>query len=453
MDFGLKIGFSLKEKLNSFSVADLEHLQNKIEEAIFDVCEEEGLTYAQTMTYEDSYLINLYPEEQEVEMHSTEDQYLICTASSSSAGPGYHAFLIHVLNNIAKECHLTWQWEGTDHGFYCDGTYHLDQDFDKLQHDMADILVNCAKNIIKNDMRNIRLTMPEDCPVVHDKFAVSPIGYWERDYFEKLSNTDLTAQEKLTLAADFFPWWEQEVNALFWCKLGVCLMNISVPWRPIRDKTDPGFLYCVLALRAFEAAQELDPTLPVPIEEIEELDALLHHAAIQDFDVIPDAEGLGFRRSKLQHTIEEQWQIEVPGFFYSFVDTPEETAEDIASTLIFYYNDIMIECKIYQINLEEGQHITDFIYHDTEANLINEYRDNEIAFLITKEESINKDGVELTIFNAEYGYKNQVFVVTVSHETKDDDNKVVEHDWIVHMLEAVDHVDLRQTPTERLNQR
>ena len=445
MDFGLKIGFSLKDKLGSHTEQTANYLLERIDATVLQYCIDRDLSYVQTVSYGEYFLVNVYPEEKEVEFYITEDQYLVCYASSSAAGPGFHGFVVNMLKHVAETCKLEWQWDGTDQNFYCDGSFHNDQNFTKLQDDMCLILVTSAQNIISENLIDIRLGMPADCAVVHDHFAVSPMGFWARDFFIQLAENDTSQEEKRRLAYSFYPWWDEGGTADFWYNMGVCMMNVSVPWHPIRDKLDQGFLYCVLALRAFEVARQLAPERPFPEDEITELHNLLYSYAANKDDVYPEVEGLGFRRKSILHHLPNQWCIRVPGFFYNVIDDTPQKNDDEGTPLIFYYDDIHIQCRIYNIGVKDDEDISDYVYYDSDHTLLDTYNEDGFASFITKHDIITKDGDQYTILEGEFGYQSTAMIVSIMVPLDDD------YDWLVNLLQNTYHTDFFSEEYQKLS--
>src|SRR5688572_6592187 len=79
---------------------------------------------------ENSLYVTLHPCEETVSFEYANDS-LICSAKTNSVGPGYHAYLVELLEKVGTELQIPWTWnleEGEEH--YLDETdYYRHRDF------------------------------------------------------------------------------------------------------------------------------------------------------------------------------------------------------------------------------------------------------------------------------------------------------------------------------------
>src|SRR4051812_24319455 len=59
---------------------------------------------------DDRLLVRLHPSEESVEFFFEASGNFVCAAKTSTAGPGYHAFLLEWLENLGTACRLPWIW-------------------------------------------------------------------------------------------------------------------------------------------------------------------------------------------------------------------------------------------------------------------------------------------------------------------------------------------------------
>src|SRR5262245_10459837 len=146
----------------------------------------------------------LHPAEEPVEFRLDESGMLVASAKTSSAGPGYHAFLVDLLDGLGKKHGLIWIWDDAEKEFLDETGYASSRDFPSLQEEMAQFLRHLAGMLMRKDAGNrYALSMPLDFRLVGDYFAVSTLGFWDRSWFE--SAAAASNQVMSNNASGFFP--------------------------------------------------------------------------------------------------------------------------------------------------------------------------------------------------------------------------------------------------------
>jgi len=96
--------------------------------------------YPQAIIHRDVLYLELHPAEEDVRFFVDDHDYLICSARTSSAGPGYHAFLVELLEMIQGPAKISWIWDDEEKEFMDETTYFSKRDFNTLQMEMVVIL-------------------------------------------------------------------------------------------------------------------------------------------------------------------------------------------------------------------------------------------------------------------------------------------------------------------------
>jgi hypothetical protein len=187
---------------------------------------------------ENAFYVTLHPCEETVSFEYVNGN-LICSAKTNSVGPGYHAYLVELLEKIGTELLITWKWnleEGEEY-FLDETDYYHHRDFKQLQLEMLKWLKAVAKSFTDEaDNEQCMFTMPLGYPrMKRNYFAVSPLGFWTRELFKKIADSEVDELE--WAGQDFFIWWNKEDDAQFYKKTGIALLNVECPWRyPADDK-------------------------------------------------------------------------------------------------------------------------------------------------------------------------------------------------------------------------
>jgi hypothetical protein len=268
-----------------------------------------------------------HPAAEDVEF-TYEDDLLICSAKTSTAGPGYHAYLIEMLEDIGLRCDLPWEWCDEGEGFEDDTGYHADRHFPRTQDEMcwwlravANSVLDCAPNA------HHLISMRSNFGLAHaDYFAASATGFWDRAFFEQAAKRHPSTLHNL--GARFFPWWNKGLDARFWRNAALVLMWERLTWSPPED--DSQYAAYELVLTCLRKARELDPSISLPDAETAEIRALL--SGEQAFPV-PAPGRIGFRRLNMRRDLTGGWSIAAPGYFY------EKNDDD---TVIYWYGDRFI---------------------------------------------------------------------------------------------------------------
>lgn len=266
--------------------------------------------------------VTFHPAAEPVEFRFGEGGGLTAAAKTSTVGPGYHAMLVELMGVIGPAAGIEWDWRerGEGEGEGDETGYHESGDFGALQGEMLVWLKGLADHLLQMDADaygSLALSMPSHFGVVAEQFAHSPLGFWDRGWFEALAAAE--GERAASLAAAFFPWWNHPADAAYWRECGLVLAWTRLPWTPPIDEAEQK-LY-ELAADCFARARKLDQDIGLPLTEIEEIRELLEE---EDEALPPRPEGIGFMRGRRRVWFAVGWSLELPGHFREFEDKEDE---------------------------------------------------------------------------------------------------------------------------------
>ncbi len=274
--------------------------------------------------------VSFVPFEENVEIECR-DGIVTLSAKTSGAGPGYHEFVVDVLDHLEKVVGFHW-FAGSDEG---DETgYREHRDVERLRREMVRQVQAVAQYILEEDLRNVRLSMPIGSNPVARGFASSPMGEWSDEWLRAVVRAD--EEEALALAMEFFPWWEREVGIRELTNFGKVLCWTEVRWvvpqneaeeRPVR-----------VAIECFERATRRGAS-GVPVGELGELRELVNGA---EEEKKPEPEGIGYRRGDYEYPLPGGWTLTLPGYFH------EQNEED--GVFVFWFGDRTVRTSGMKLN-------------------------------------------------------------------------------------------------------
>ncbi len=325
MGLGIYVG-SPAGSLRGLETGGVGGLFGQIEEGIRTILDDPLLERLVSISRHGNGLsVQLHPAEENVDFRVDDDGSLICSAKTSSAGPGYHAMLVDLLTRLQGPCGLSWQWDNEAREFADETAYALNRDFRLLQLEMLKLLRALAQYVTEDpDHTGFALSMPTAYSVVGEHFALSPMGYWSKEWFGRVAASD--PEELLAYGEEFFPWWRLDRDALFWRNCGLVKTWMDQPWHPPANEGEAED--CAVTLECFERARTLDRGLPLPEREIDEIRSFLEPTDVPP--IPPSPQGVGFRRRLVKRFPYQGWSVTLPGYFY-------EAEEDEGSTVVFWF--------------------------------------------------------------------------------------------------------------------
>lgn len=273
--------------------------------------------------------IQLHPAAEVILFWFEEDGNLHCQTTTHAAGPGYHAFLVDLLDHIALI--NGWKWEvifNNEHSIA--SLYWQTREFSMLQSEMMRWLLRTTDVLLQEGVHSSRLCLPETIYPAGNYFIATPLGFWSKQWFQQLSNASIS--ELAQFGADFFPWWERDLTALAWKKAGLVIAWCILPWHA------PGNLDEVeayrITLECFARARELEPTILLPECEINEIQQLLDKSV--DSCHAPVGSGIGFLRRNIVKTLPDGWTVNLPGHYYTTAVESRAPVYGFGNTRVYF---------------------------------------------------------------------------------------------------------------------
>jgi hypothetical protein len=210
MGLGINIKGKIKKPLLAFKKesVDLARLQGHITNHSSGVFKD-FLFFEQN---ENILYATLHPCEEPVNFELA-DNIIICSAKTNSVGPGYHAYLVELIERLGETLNIQWEWnlEEGDVIYEDETGYYNHRDFKKLQLEMLQWLTTLARSFTEGDGHQYMVAFPLGYPrMCHDYFAVSPMQVWTKEWFDHVATTDIEHLEKE--GAEFFIWWNSSTS-------------------------------------------------------------------------------------------------------------------------------------------------------------------------------------------------------------------------------------------------
>lgn len=264
--------------------------------------------------------VSLFPFEENVYVTFDKSTVTI-SAKTNSAGPGYHAHVVAMIDDLAAKTGL----KVTASSVEDETGYYANRDFSALQDSMFDWLEALSYNVLQqfrnSDYTGLSICMPlEITPATEDHFASYPLGYLNEGYFDRVINAKQSGdrQEKKAVCSQFFIWWDQPMDAAFYKKCALATMWADIQWVPPHDDAETALYDSALA--CLEKAYEREPHRLYPAQEWMELAALREDTALsaalterfgpRDLEYVSD---LGFMRGNVNCLFANGWRLARPG--------------------------------------------------------------------------------------------------------------------------------------------
>jgi hypothetical protein len=285
----------------------------------------------------------LHPAAENLQLEPDRGGGVVCSAKTSTCGPGFHIHLVELLERAGEKLGLKWTASGNR---YQDETgYWTERSLERLQREMAGWLRRVAAMVIEQtDATGLMINMSLGFPLPNssDHFALTPMGPRTREWFELAAKSD---EDALRLAPSFFPWWDSGCTGDFWRGLGLVMSWCDLTWT-IRQDDGERTNYEVVR-QAFRKAEQAGAR-GLPQEEIAEIDALLRANENTPLPQ-PDSRvsGIGYRRWRLQLPLTGHWFVALPGYYFT-------ADEDDGQTTVYWYGDRTVRGSSLTLSRADG---------------------------------------------------------------------------------------------------
>lgn len=262
-------------------------------------------------------LASFHPGSEDVVLTARDDGGLIASAVTSTAGPGYHAYVCEVLHALGEKFDIAWDAEDPSGETGDETGYFHTRDRAALEDAMArwlSVLAGRVRALTKEGHTDIALSLPVGREYTHDGLFATPLGPRDAAWL------DATCADGRA-GFDVFPWSEPGTGAGYLLGRALVRMWTDVRWRtPAATAAEEReTLEEVIAL--LEAAYADDPRRAYPWREWAELlallgrDSLLATRAQLRAETAPLTPAIGYRRREVRVTISGGWSLVVPGDF------------------------------------------------------------------------------------------------------------------------------------------
>lgn len=255
-------------------------------------------------------LLSLHPGAERVEVFAEPDGNIVFSASTSSVGPGYHAYLCDLIQALGTELGIDWHFPGADDDFGDETGYFESGDQRLLKKAMLDWLGALLGSIAQEPGSHM-LCLPLLCGFHADSEILTQLGPRTRKWARAGSRNP-------ALATDIWPWPLIGEGAPQKLGKALTLMWCDVKWRkPWRDEEEA----CLQEVaHLLDAAFKQDRTLKYPWREW--LEVLEHlelespfQGAIQKAARSARGTLCGYRRLDITAQPFQGWTLVVPGRF------------------------------------------------------------------------------------------------------------------------------------------
>lgn len=328
----MSVGLLLRAKLKRGFFRKLaatkspDRLLKEIERWVLDYCQDlRATTYIGQRDTNPTLFCRLHPAAEDLEISFIGNEQFTVSASTSSAGPGYHIFICDILHRLGDRFRL--QWEEQNEEYQDETGYFHSGDRDHVFAEMTKWLQTLASwffdGTLKDKVHPTRLAMSLDTGFTWNARAITPLGPRDEDWLKAVAQDGNKGQ-------DFFAWWEPELNAEYFLRRALVRIWSDVRWRPPSDDAEKQVLSYIAD--SLETAYKLDANLQCPWAEWSEILGYLD-GNNQEHELVHDHTSashptMGYRRRDVTVQLPGNWWITVPGSFGDF--RPDENYNYLA---------------------------------------------------------------------------------------------------------------------------
>ncbi len=227
--------------------------------------------------------------------------YIVMTAETFQAGPGYHAFIAGLVDYLSQRHQWVWDFDNSAKRFFDDTGYYRSRDFPTLQTAMAGEFGRMCQTVLAAESpdgipRHVALRLP--FTLASDHFAATSLGFRDRAFFEQPN------------PERFFPWWEEGLTAQTLKNLALCKMWNDIFWQP-HDR-DPDRKDAKTGQRLIDLAREHGAQFD-PDEGVDDIAALLRG---EPSDMDGGGGRIGYWRQDMWHEAPGGWVVPLPAFYH-----------------------------------------------------------------------------------------------------------------------------------------
>jgi hypothetical protein len=300
--------------------------------------------YARVQSAEDEWLVRLHPAEEELRITLTEPGRLQLSARTNGAGPGYHAFVVDLMDRAAERMRLSWSADsesGDETGYF------EARDFEALQARMLAWLRAVARQVATSDDDvELSISMPIGTPTCETSTGIAtPLGLLPMSWFRKTAT--LQGEQLAARGEDFFPWWERGFTATTFANL-VRSILFTFPWHPPQNDEERALTDTALAcLGARSGVRELASLSELEVAELRHLATLSPDEANA-----PRPAGIGMLRGLVRRRVFPSCSLALPGYYYDLDrtrDVEDDGEDDDQHAKVFWFGKRVIRIVCFEV--------------------------------------------------------------------------------------------------------
>ncbi len=268
---------------------------------------------------------DLHPGAEPLLIEVPSDDRVVLSASTGTAGPGYHRHAAELAIALGDALGITWDLEGDETGWI------RDRDDAKLEATFLEWLNHVATEVARladEGKRGFSLFMPAGHLYEHDGFLATLLGPRDEAWLRG-------AARDPSRGVDIFPWWQRERDARYFRDLALAHMWLDIRWRPPNDESERALMSRVATW--IERAHGLDAELDLPWEAQAEILTHLGEESLRSTRAQLKAEAqreasltrtpIGYRRRHVRAMLSGGWSMRIDG---DLAETWEERGTFVA---------------------------------------------------------------------------------------------------------------------------
>jgi hypothetical protein len=254
---------------------------------------------------------DLHPGAEPVLIEVPSEERAILSASTGTAGPGYHRHVCELALALGDALGIEWDRAGDESGWLAD------RDDAKLEARFLSWLEDIARQVVAladEGKRGFSLFLPAGHLFEHEGFLATLLGPRSEAWLR-------TAAGDPRSAIDVFPWWQRDRDARYLRDLALAHCWLDVRWRPPVDDEERALMQRVATW--LERAHAMDPELDLPWEAQAEILTHLGEESLRSTRAQLKAESrhdprnarapIGYRRQPVRAMLSGGWSMRIDG--------------------------------------------------------------------------------------------------------------------------------------------
>ncbi len=301
-------------------------------------------TYLALNEGEDGFELEVHPGAECLRFTPEGDDGFYVETKTSTLGPGYHAHIVEMIDEIGKVGKVELDWGAGEGGD--ETNYAVDRDFAELQSQMAEqfrALIDVMSDRSAEHALFINWSFGVPEPIGDAGGLFTPSGLLSTKWCREVAEgKDLGAR-----CREFYVWWDKDRDADYWRKLARMTLWSEVRWRPPMSEREARVW--ATALLAADELEELGAAHLLPAAEIAELRELMEW----DEDTPcrePSPKGIGYYRHNVRWHLPGGWAFVLGGYFFEEIEEDDSGGQ----TLLWFFNDRTVRFSSANIETDSG---------------------------------------------------------------------------------------------------